>query len=50
VSEVDGAERHDVHVHLDGNFPGGQVDLTDRFALRGGRIARLEIVSAGKAR
>jgi hypothetical protein len=50
VGEVDGAERHDVHVHLEGNFPGGQVDLTDRFALRGGRIARLEIVSAGKAR
>jgi hypothetical protein len=33
-----------VHVHLEGNFPGGQVDLTDRFALRDGRIARLEIV------
>lgn len=44
--EADGAERHDVHVHLDGNFPGGQVDLTDRFALRDGRIARLEIVAA----
>ena len=50
LGEVDGAERHDVHVHLEGNFPGGQVDLTDRFALRGGRIARLEIVPAEAAR
>src|SRR6185312_182806 len=47
LDEADGAERHDVHVHLEGNFPGGQVDLTDRFALRGGRIASLEIVPAG---
>jgi ketosteroid isomerase-like protein len=44
LGEADGAERHDVHVHLEGNFPGGQVDLTDRFALRDGRIASLEIV------
>ena len=44
LGEADGAERHDVHVHLEGNFPGGEVDLTDRFALRAGRIARLEIV------
>jgi ketosteroid isomerase-like protein len=50
LGEADGAERHDVHVHLEGNFPGGQVDLTDRFALRGGRIARLEIVPAEAAR
>ena len=34
LGEADGAERHDVHVHLEGNFPGGEVDLTDRFALR----------------
>jgi ketosteroid isomerase-like protein len=50
LGEVDGAERHDVHVHLEGNFPGGQVDLTDRFALRAGRIARLEIVPTERAR
>jgi hypothetical protein len=50
LGQADGAERHDVHVHLEGNFPGGQVDLTDRFALRGGRIARLEIVPAEAAR
>ena len=50
LGQADGAERHDVHVHLEGNFPGGQVDLTDRFALRAGRIARLEIVPAEAAR
>ena len=44
LGEVDGVERHDVYVHLEGNFPGGEVDLTDRFALRDGRIANLEIV------
>ena len=45
---VDGVERHDVHIYLEGNFPGGTVDLTDRFALRDGRIARLEIVPTEK--
>src|SRR5690348_15894561 len=44
VGEVDGVERHDVYLHLEGNFPGGEVDLTDRFALRNRLIARLEIV------
>ena len=41
---VDGLERHDVYTHLEGNFPGGTVDLTNRFGLRDGFIARLEIV------
>ena len=41
--KVDGLERHDVHTHLEGNFPGGTVDLTNRFGLRDGYIARLEI-------
>jgi hypothetical protein len=50
LGEADGAERHDVHIRLEGNFPGGEVDLTDRFALRAGRIARLEIVPAEAAR
>jgi len=50
LSAADGAGRHDVHVHLEGNFPGGEVDLTDRFALAAGRIARLEIVPAEAAR
>jgi ketosteroid isomerase-like protein len=44
LGEVDGVERHNVYLHLEGNFPGGEVDLTSRFALRDGRIARLEIV------
>jgi hypothetical protein len=30
-------------VHLEGNFPGGKVDLRYRFALDGERIGRLEI-------
>ena len=50
LGQADGAERHDVYIHLEGNFPGGQVDLTDRFALRGGRIARLEIVTTEATR
>jgi hypothetical protein len=42
--EVDGVERHDVYTHLEGNFPGGTVELVNRFGLRDGRIATLEIV------
>ena len=42
--QVDGLERHDVYTHLEGNFPGGTVDLSNRFGLRDGLIARLEIV------
>jgi hypothetical protein len=33
-----------VYAHLEGNFPGGVVDLTHRFGLRGGRITTLSIV------
>ena len=44
LSEVDGAQRYEVYTHLEGNFPGGQVDLTNRFTLRGDLIAALEIV------
>jgi ketosteroid isomerase-like protein len=44
VGTVDGAQRHDVYTHLEGNFPGGQVDLTNRFTLRGDLIAGLDIV------
>src|SRR5262245_15117402 len=28
LGDVDGAQRHDVYTHLEGNFPGGRVDLT----------------------
>jgi hypothetical protein len=42
--QVDGLERHDVYTHLEGNFPGGTVDLTNSFGLRAGHIVRLEIV------
>ena len=41
---VDGVQRHDVHAHLEGNFPGGSTDLTFRFGLREERIATLQIV------
>ena len=44
LGEVDGAQRHEVYTHLEGNFPGGQVDLTNRFTLRGDLIVGLEIV------
>ncbi|MEO8695338.1 MAG: nuclear transport factor 2 family protein [Acidimicrobiales bacterium] len=44
LGHVDGVERHDVYTHLAGNFPGGTVDLTDRFGLRDDRIATLQIV------
>ena len=43
LGEADGVARIDVYTHLEGNFPGGKVDLTDHFAVRGGRIVRLEI-------
>ena len=44
LGEADGVGRYDVYTHLEGNFPGGTVDLTDHFAVRGGRIVRLEIL------
>jgi hypothetical protein len=44
LGSVDDVQRHDVHTHLEGNFPGGTVDLTFRFGLRDGRIATLQIV------
>jgi ketosteroid isomerase-like protein len=36
-------DHYDVTHHLQGNFPGGQVDLHFRFALRGDAIAQLVI-------
>ena len=44
LGEVDGGQRHEVYTHLEGNFPGGEVDLTNRFTLRGDLIVGLEIV------
>jgi ketosteroid isomerase-like protein len=44
LGEVDGGQRHEVYTHLEGNFPGGQVDLTNRFTLRGELIVGLQIV------
>ena len=44
LGELDGVESYDVYTHLEGNFPGGTVDLTTRFGLRDEHIASLEIV------
>ncbi|WP_432988795.1 nuclear transport factor 2 family protein [Dactylosporangium sp. CA-233914] len=41
--EEDG--RYDALHRLEGNFPGGVVDLHYRFTLRGGKVARLEIAA-----
>jgi ketosteroid isomerase-like protein len=46
--EMTGAEKadddhYDVTHHLEGNFPGGEVDLHFRFTLRDGAIAQLVI-------
>jgi hypothetical protein len=38
-----GDDRYDVTHHLEGNFPGGAVDLHFRLTLRNGKIARLVI-------
>ncbi len=47
--EHEGAERHDVYTHLEGNFPGGTVDLTNRFGLRDGHVTLLEILPTDPA-
>jgi hypothetical protein len=44
LGRVDEVQRHDVHTHLVGNFPGGTVDLANRFGLRDEHIASLQIV------
>lgn len=49
LGELDGVERYEVYTHLEGNFPGGTVDLTNRFGLHDRRIARLEIVPTDRA-
>ena len=49
LGQADGVQRHDVHTHLEGNFPGGTVDLTNRFAVRDERIASLQIVPSETA-
>jgi ketosteroid isomerase-like protein len=37
------SDRYVVFTRLTGNFPGGTADLADRFTLRDGRIAQLDI-------
>ncbi|WP_161976355.1 nuclear transport factor 2 family protein [Mycolicibacterium sp. CH28] len=43
---TDRAQRYDVTLHLQGNFPGGGVDLVNSFTVRDGHIADLRIVPA----
>ena len=42
-STVSGPDEYQAHMHLVGDFPGGVVDLTYAFTLRGDRIASLAI-------
>jgi ketosteroid isomerase-like protein len=44
-----GLDWHDVLTHLEGNFPGGTVDLTYRFGLLDGYVAALRIGPAPAA-
>jgi uncharacterized protein (TIGR02246 family) len=41
--EASGKGTYVARVHLEGNFPGGSVDLQYRFTVDGARIRRLEI-------
>jgi len=45
-SQTHGVDRYVVFTRLTGDFPGGTVDLTNRFTLRDGLIANLEISPA----
>ncbi|TGZ18031.1 hypothetical protein DV517_30040 [Streptomyces sp. S816] len=42
-AERDAPDRYTVHQHLEGNFPGGKVDLSCRFVLAQGLIGELGI-------
>ena len=44
-----GVERHDVYTHLEGNFPGGTVDLTNSSGCRDG-AHRLELADRADRR
>ncbi|MFL1376659.1 nuclear transport factor 2 family protein [Nocardiopsis protaetiae] len=42
-AESAGRDRYTVVLHLEGDFPGGEIDLRHHFTLRDGRIADLVI-------
>lgn len=46
LDDADGAERYDVTLHLQGDFPGGEVDLVNSFVVRDDHIVDLSIVPA----
>ena len=45
-----GADHCDVMRHVEGNFPGGMVDLHFRFKLRDAKIAQLAVPRLGQSR
>lgn len=45
-ADTAGAQRYDVTLHLQGNFPGGEVDLVNEFVVRDDHIVDLRIVPA----
>jgi ketosteroid isomerase-like protein len=46
VGDADGAQQLEVYVHLEGDFPGGEVDLVNTFTVRDDHIVDLRIVPA----
>ncbi|GAA5026723.1 hypothetical protein GCM10023258_20760 [Terrabacter aeriphilus] len=42
-ADVEGSGTHVVHTHLEGDFPGGVVDLAQRFTVADGLISELLI-------
>lgn len=42
-AEIEGPGTYVVHTHLEGDFPGGVVDLEQRFTVAEGRISELRI-------
>jgi hypothetical protein len=47
LGDADGLQRYDVTLRLQGNFPGGEVDLVNSFAVRDDYIVDLRIVPLG---
>ncbi|RDH74701.1 nuclear transport factor 2 family protein [Mycolicibacterium moriokaense] len=46
LPDADGAQRYGVTLHLQGDFPGGEVDLINSFTIRDNHIVDLRIVPA----
>ena len=46
LGDTNGAQSLEVYVHLEGDFPGGKVDLVNTFTVRDSHIVDLRIVPA----